>query len=242
MVEPPPSTPGIRPVAPASVVDQVTAEIRRSILDGSLPPGEPFSIVELCRRLQVSHIPVREALRRLEGHGVLRLRPGRSAVVAPIDAADLRSIYRLRSLIEVDLAGHAARLLDDQDIARLESAVDAFSAQPANPDRVLDKHHELHLDLLRPAASSWDVRVLELLWRASERYARLALSDSLLDPNTAGQAQAHQALVKAARSRSPARLRKELRAHLEDSEAMILKGMERTGPSGDGLRPLARGE
>ncbi len=235
------STRGVHPVAPASVVDQVTAEIRRSILDGSLPPGESFSITDLCRKLQVSHIPVREALRRLEGQGVLQLRPGRSAVVAPIDAADLRSIYRLRKLIEVDLAGRAVTLLDDQDLAQLESAVAAFSTQPADPDLVLDKHHEFHLDLLRPAASSWDIRVLELLWRASERYARLAFSDSLLDPDAvARQAKAHKAIVEAVRSRSPAQLRKELRAHLEVNEAMILQGIERTAPSADGQPPGAR--
>jgi DNA-binding GntR family transcriptional regulator len=243
VVELPPSTRGIRPVAPASVVDQVTAEIRRSILDGSLPPGEPFSIVDLCRKLEVSHIPVREALRRLEGYGVLQLRPGRSAVVAPIDTDDLRSIYRLRTLIEVNLAGRAATLFDEQDIARLESAVDAFSARESNPDRVLDAHQEFHLDLLRPAASSWDVRVLELLWRAGERYARLGFSESLLDPEAAAShAQTHQAIVTVVRSRSSARLRKELRAHLEAGEAMVLEGMARMTPSRDGLRPVARHE
>ncbi|HEV8649315.1 MAG TPA: GntR family transcriptional regulator [Actinomycetes bacterium] len=219
----------------------MTAEIRRSILDGSLPPGEPFSIVDLCRKLQVSHIPVREALRRLEGYGVLQLRPGRSAVVAPIDADDLRSMYRLRKLIEVDLAGRACTLLDDQDIEQLESTLDAYTFEPSNTDRVLDEHREFHLGLLRPAASSWDVRVLELLWHAGARYARLAFSDSFLDPKAgARQAQAHRALVKAVRLRSPARLRKELREHLEVNEVMLLKGIERIAPSGDGLRPVAR--
>ena len=233
-----PSIPGVRRVVPASVVDQVTAEIRRSILDGSLPPGEPFSIVDLCRRLQVSHIPVREALRRLEGHGVVQLRPGRSAVVAPIDADDLGSIYRLRRLLEVQLAGRACRLLDDAALARLDAAVDAFSSQPDDPDRVLDAHQRFHLDLLRPASSSWDVRVLELLWGASERYARLAFADSLLEPTAAGR-QAHRALLDAVRSRSSARLRKQLRAHLEADEATVLEGMERLAPAGDGLQPAA---
>jgi len=122
-----PSIPGVRRVVPASVVDQVTAEIRRSILDGSLPPGEPFSIVDLCRRLQVSHIPVREALRRLEGHGVVQLRPGRSAVVAPIDADDLGSIYRLRKQLRAHLEADEATILEGME--RLAPAGDGL--QPA---------------------------------------------------------------------------------------------------------------
>ena len=66
------STGAVRSVADQnrSAVDLVTAEIRRAVLTGALPPGEQFSIRELARQLGVSHIPIREALRRLEGPGL----------------------------------------------------------------------------------------------------------------------------------------------------------------------------
>ena len=92
-------------------VDQVTDECRhRRLVDrlGTwLAPARPrlgLAGAAVTADLVYGRRPVREALRRLEGYGVLQLRPGRSAVVAPIDTDDLRSIYRLRTLIEVDLA------------------------------------------------------------------------------------------------------------------------------------------
>src|SRR5271156_2194957 len=95
----------LRSVAgPESAVDRVTAEIRRGVLNGALKAGSSFSIADLSTQLGVSHIPVREALRRLETQGIITLRPGRSAIVNPLDRDELRSLYRLRKLIECDLA------------------------------------------------------------------------------------------------------------------------------------------
>ncbi|NED79647.1 GntR family transcriptional regulator, partial [Streptomyces sp. SID11233] len=53
-------------MAAVSIVEQVTKEIRRSILAGDLRPGQEFSLREIAGRLGVSIIPVREALRQLE--------------------------------------------------------------------------------------------------------------------------------------------------------------------------------
>ena len=52
-----------------SVVDRAAAELRRSILNGNLTPGQSFSIADFSEQLGVSHIPVREAVRHLaQGH------------------------------------------------------------------------------------------------------------------------------------------------------------------------------
>jgi DNA-binding FadR family transcriptional regulator len=74
------------------VAEQVTVELRRSILSGALAPGQEFSLREIADMLQVSFIPVREALRSLEGEGLVVTRPGRSALVAPLDLDELRGI------------------------------------------------------------------------------------------------------------------------------------------------------
>src|SRR3954467_7718148 len=95
-------TSGPRPVAQKSVVELVIDEVRRAILEGSLAPGAPVSIAELSSRLEDSHIPVREALRRLEGEGLIELRRSRSAVVAALSTDDLEHVFRLRALIEGD--------------------------------------------------------------------------------------------------------------------------------------------
>jgi DNA-binding GntR family transcriptional regulator len=72
------SGPAVRPIESRSVAEQVTVELRRSILSGALAPGQEFSLREIADLLQVSFIPVREALRSLEGEGLVVTRPGRS--------------------------------------------------------------------------------------------------------------------------------------------------------------------
>lgn len=226
---------GIQPVRQLSIVDRVAAEIRRSILIGALPPGQPFSIADLCAQLQVSHIPVREALQRLEREGLLRLRPGRSAVVAPVDADDLKEIYRLRRLLEVDLAGRACPRFSDRDLAQLKAHLEAFFTEPPDADRMLSEHHEFHLALLRPAASDWDLRILQILWNASERYVRLFYANTVFDVEQAAQrTRAHASLLAAAQSRSPEQLQQAVRKHLDDNELTMLTGITRiTAPGAE---------
>jgi len=67
----------VRPIESRSVVEQVMTELRRSILSGALAPGRDLSLRELAEMLQVSIIPVREALRSLESEGLVVTRPGR---------------------------------------------------------------------------------------------------------------------------------------------------------------------
>ena len=132
------STGAVRSVADQnrSAVDLVTAEIRRAVLTGALPPGEQFSIRELARQLGVSHIPIREALRRLEGQGLVILTQARSATVAPLSAADLTAIYRLRLRIEPELAGRSAALATPDWVADLGAALaESGERTPTRPGR-----------------------------------------------------------------------------------------------------------
>jgi DNA-binding GntR family transcriptional regulator len=207
-------------------VDRVTIEVRRSILAGLLPPGKPFSITEISEQLGVSHIPVREALRRLEGQGLVQLRAGRSAIVAPLDEEELRSVYRLRRLIESDLAARSVKKLAESDFEQMGRAIEAYFAPHPQPDDVLAHHHEFHVALLRPAATEWDMRILGLLWDTSERYVRLVFSNMILDTERAKSlGRSHQDIVEAARAGSPDRLRRTIRDHLDTNESAILAGI-----------------
>jgi DNA-binding GntR family transcriptional regulator len=163
----------VRPVEAASVVERVTAEIRHAIVAGRLAPGQEFSLRQIAAQLGVSFIPVREALRSLEAEGLLETRRGRSAIVATLALDELRAICQLCRQIEPDLRVRAAALMSPAELDRLESSL-AFLTSPSRPgDELFDRYHNLHVDLVRPAATAWDLRILERLWRALERYVRV---------------------------------------------------------------------
>jgi DNA-binding GntR family transcriptional regulator len=173
-----------------SAVDRVTAEVRRAVLSGALPSGRTFSTAELSAQLGVSHIPVREALRRLDAQGLIVLRPGRKAMVSPLDRDELRAVFRLRQQIEPDLAAWSVSMLRADDLDRANTLLTAYIHGSGDIDELWDSHHELHLALLRPAASEWDLRILAQLWHASDRYTRVvfdpyAVSEHLSDNEVA---------------------------------------------------------
>ena len=214
-----PSETFVRPVTSKSVVDEVTDEIARSIRSGALRPGQEFSLREIAGQLGVSFIPVREALRRLEGQGLLVTRRNRSAIVAPLDAADLHAIYRLRRQIEPDLAAASCRVLTEADYDRLEAFAELFADESLGIDDIYDAHHDFHTELLRPAATAWDLRILDTLWRAAERYVRVAFGR--LDPDPAEhrrRAAVHTDIVDTFRKRDARAVRRAVLHHLDDNE------------------------
>jgi DNA-binding GntR family transcriptional regulator len=221
-----PSESFVRQVTSKSVVDEVTEEIARAIRSGSLRPGQEFSLREIAGQLGVSFIPVREALRRLEGQGLVVTRRNRSATVAPLEAEDLRGIYRLRRQIEPDLGAASCRLLTDGDYTRLESFVEMFGDETLGIDDVYDAHHLFHRELLGPAATAWDLRVLETLWRAAERYVRVAFGR--LDPDPAEhrrRAGVHADILDTFRSRDARAVRRVINHHLDENERIALDGI-----------------
>ena len=76
------------------------AQLRAEILDWTLPPGTPLGEVEQSIRLGVSRTPLREALSRLRGEGLVRADGARGAVVADLGAADVRALFELRGALE----------------------------------------------------------------------------------------------------------------------------------------------
>ena len=222
----PRAAPGPRPVVQTSIVDLVIREVRRAILDGSLPPGAPVSIAELSARLNVSHIPVREALRRLEGEGLIELRRSRSAVVAPLSREDFEDVFRLRGLLESDAYGRAVKLFTAEDLEELEAAYEALVIAPDDDTESLaDRHAHFHRLLAAPAASEWDRRLLELVWQANDRYMFLILGE-LMDRGPTAFRDAHGVFMEAVRERSPRKARAAVQAHLRSGIGLVGSRLE----------------
>ncbi|NKJ49381.1 GntR family transcriptional regulator, partial [Burkholderia sp. SG-MS1] len=188
-----------------SVSEQVTAELRRLILSGDLAPGQSLSLRKLADALNVSFIPVRDALNVLESEGLVLNPPGRGATVAPLDLDEFHAIYRVSRVLEPALARRSCMLLSDETLDRLYQEAEAVGGRDRTLDEVWADHRAFHMALLAPAASPWDVRILTMHWRATERYVRIGFG--LLDPDPEEhdrRRDAHQFLIDAFRKRDPA--------------------------------------
>jgi DNA-binding GntR family transcriptional regulator len=216
---------GVRAVGAAklSAVDLATAEVRRSMGGGDPPPGQPFAVSDLAARLGVSHIPVREALRRLEAEGLVELQPARSAVVAPLDTTDLRAVYRLRCQLEPPLAARSVGMRDRADTEKLHRLFAAAFSPTGDPEVQWASHGAFHRALVEPAASAWDLRFLEQLWAASARYTRLVFDPASADQDDQGhRADVHRRLLDPDGDRIEVFLGAHLMENLTTIEASLL--------------------
>lgn len=92
--------------------------IRDMVLEGRLRPGETISEVQLADRLEISRTPVREAVKRLVGQGLLEITHRGLRIFRPT-AEDVAEVYFLRAAIEGALARTAAARVTPEDLHAL---------------------------------------------------------------------------------------------------------------------------
>jgi DNA-binding GntR family transcriptional regulator len=154
--------------------EYVYRRVRGAILDGELPPGETMSQVALAEELGVSRTPLREALRMLQGEGLIEARINRRVRVSPISADDLEELYAVRVALEVQALRLSVPRMTSEHIARLEGAIAemAHYADQRDVRRWLVPHAEYHRQLTDLAGGRFTTLLTQLFDHA-ERYRRL---------------------------------------------------------------------
>ena len=156
--------------------EYVHRRVREAILEAELPPGEIMSQVALAEELGVSRTPLREALRMLQGEGLVEARTNRRVRVAPISPSDLEELYALRVVLEAQALRLAVPRMSQEHIARLEGSIAemAHFADQRDMRRWLVPHAEYHRQLTRLAGERFEA-LLSQLFDHAERYRRLHL-------------------------------------------------------------------
>lgn len=109
---------------PAGLADRVYHQLRDSIGNHQIRPGERLQEVNLAAQLAVSRTPVREALARLESEGMIVVE-GRGFVVPELTDTDIDEIYQLRFLLEPAAASSAVvEVTSAADLASMASEID----------------------------------------------------------------------------------------------------------------------
>jgi DNA-binding GntR family transcriptional regulator len=143
--------------------EKVYRALRRDIARGKLPPGMRLVHRQIAREMGTSTIPVIDALRRLEGEGLLVTKPGVGTQVRQWQPHELEEIYLLRAANE----GIACRLFAQRatlaDLALLEAYCNEYdrAAGEGEADACREIDGRLHTHIARAARSAELLRLFE---------------------------------------------------------------------------------
>jgi len=150
----------------------VQDRVREAIMSGELVPGSRIDQVLLAKNLDVSLVPVREALKMLEGEGFIKIIPRRGAFVTSISIRDMEDLYFTRQILEGQIAFYAAPKLTDADLTSLTDLTiqmeSVLQAEDFATFTLLNR--QFHFTICRAAGSHHAMNSIISLWDLSERY------------------------------------------------------------------------
>lgn len=154
--------------------EDVYERVRNAILDGGLAPGAVMSQVALAEELGISRTPLREALRMLQGEGLVEAEPNRRVRVAAMTTADLEQLYVMRVTLEAEAVRLSVPRMTQDDLARLEGHMAEMAHYASIKDyrRWVVPHSQFHRALTGPAGHRVN-DTLGQLFDHAERYRRL---------------------------------------------------------------------
>lgn len=137
--------------------------IRERILDGTFESGDHLVEAEMARLAKASRTPVREALRRLAGEGLVTIGATRRTRVAEFGDEEMRAIYEIRVRLESYTAGLAARNCTEKDVMALteiNKAIEQLGSEVSSS--TLKRFYDLNLEFHKKIVSMSGSKQLEL--------------------------------------------------------------------------------
>ena len=158
---------------------QVVVEvIRQKILSGEIKGGAPLRQAALATELNVSRIPVREALLQLEAEGLVEFEAHKGATATRLSAYQVCELFELRAMLETDLLRRAIPRLTATDLADAESIRQQMAAAYQQQDSSGSwsmLNTQFHLTLYRAADRPLSFELVQQLLTTADRYIRVHL-------------------------------------------------------------------
>jgi DNA-binding GntR family transcriptional regulator len=205
-----------------TLAEKAFVALHDAIVAGELQPGERLPIEDLAEVLDMSPMPVREALRRLDAAGLVENVPHRGARITELSIGDLYDVYQARLALEPLAVEHAAERFTESDGVRGKELLDGLNRLgDRNTPDVWAAHTAFHFALYEAAGSAWLLRLIQPLWESSQRYRLAAPTKRKLTMRR----EEHERMLQACIDHRPAAARAELHNHLVRTANLVSEAM-----------------
>jgi DNA-binding GntR family transcriptional regulator len=146
--------------------ERVYRTLRQRILIGGFLPGKPVTLRGIAQQLDVSPMPVREAVRRLIAERALELHDNRRVSVPAMTASKFDQILMVRRTLEPELAARALPHCSAESVASLQRIDDSIDhcMQVGDTEGYLRLNHLFHFTLYRLAEAHVLLALVESVW------------------------------------------------------------------------------
>ncbi|MDO5100284.1 MAG: GntR family transcriptional regulator [Eubacteriales bacterium] len=205
--------------------DVVFATIRDAIIKGALKPGERLREITLAKKLGVSRTPVREAIRKLELEGLVKMVPRKGAEVAEMSVKNIQDVLVIRRVLEELAVRIACRCINEEQLAKLDEVGREFEslygkADDLNAAAKADVHfHELIYE------STNNPRLIHILSNLREQIYRYRLEYLKVDRAHEVLVEEHRRILEALRERDEEKAAGMIRVHIDNQEESMIQSV-----------------
>lgn len=183
----------------ATSADVIYNALRDAIIRGEIGEGEPLRQDSIAQMFNVSRIPVREAMQRLEAQGLVISERYKGVVVASLSFEQITEIFEFRALLEPVVIEMAVPIMSEESLAKAQEYCDAFAAE-TDPMLWGDLNRHFHNALYQDCDKPYYLSVVDKSNDLVERYVRLVL---YLTQGMRNAVAEHQGILDACKARKP---------------------------------------
>lgn len=211
------------------ISETVASELRTAILGGRLAAGTQLRQDHIAAQYNVSHIPVREALRRLEAEGLVTHYPRRGTFVSRLSADECQDVTDMRRVLEVLAVELSVPQAGDEDLDRATQVLEAAD-RSASLDDWSRLNWQFHQTLYAPCGRPRLLKTIEGLWQTVDRYLRVVWQTA--DYQECSQRE-HWDILGAYRRGDTTWAAELVAAHVDDAGTVLQRFMERAESAED---------
>lgn len=204
-----------------SVTDHIVGALAQAIVRGGIAPGTRLRQDAIAHEFGASHVPVREAFRRLEAQGLVRSEPRRGVYVPPLDPRGVEELVLMREVLETAALREAMRRAPG---AGVDAARRLLHEEAGTTDvfALEDLNQRFHAALLAPCGMPKLLASIRELHHGSARY--LFACWTALDWSARSHRE-HRRLLSAVARGDEDGACEELRAHIRGAGAALTRAL-----------------
>ena len=207
----------------ASASEVIFDALREAIAKGDIREGEALRQDHIARLFNVSRIPVREALTRLEEQGLVTTQRYRGAVVSRLTIEEVEEIFEFRALIEPEVLRRSIARISQASLERAAGFAQAFAAEPDNAHWG-ELNRRFHYALYEDSGRPYYLQTIDAALDRVDRYSRVQLVQT---DGMQRARQEHAAILAAAVARDADRAAELTREHIIDAGRSLIAFLRR---------------